>query len=198
MKLTALHLGLFITIAAPVFGSGTDHDGPQSSVEKYSIDSAHSSINFKIRHFFSPVPGSFASFTGSIVLDRENMANCYTEAKIEVASVNTNNQKRDQHLNKEDFFNSSIFPAMLFKSTNWQKAGENRFKVTGDLTILHTTKPVVLDVKLLAEGENNRGHYLTGWEGKTTLDRTDFGITYGQGIVGNEVTVEIFVEAKRI
>ena len=165
-------------------------------VETYKIDPAHSSISFKVRHFFTPVPGRFPDFKGTIKLDRENPANNYAEAVIEATSVDTNNERRDKHLRNDDFFNTSVFPAIEYVSTAWEKTGKDQFKVTGKLTILETIRNVVMDVRLLGSG-SRRGKFLTGWEATTTLDRTDYGITYGQGIVGNEVQIEITIEAAR-
>ncbi len=169
-----------------------------SAVEKHQIDPSHSGINFKIRHFFTPVPGSFSNFEGLIEFDSEDLKNSKVEAEIAVSSVNTNNKKRDGHLMNEDFFTADKYPAMTFKSSKWVAAGKNKFKVTGDLTIIKTTKSVVLDVTLLGMGKNHKGDTISGWAATTTIDRTDFGITYGAGIVGNEVTIEINIEAAKI
>ena len=168
-----------------------------AAVEIYKADPNHSSVNFKVRHFFSPVPGTFRIFDATIAFDRENAANNSVEATIEVSSVDTNNTKRDKHLLNEDFFNEPVFPKMTFVSTQWKPAGEDKFAVTGDLTILSITKEVVLDVQLMGAGPNHRGVFLTGWQAETSLDRTDFGITYGRSTVGDEVSVEIFIEARR-
>ena len=168
-----------------------------AAVEIYKADPNHSSVNFKIRHVFSPVPGTFRIFDATIAYDRENPANNSVEATIEVSSVDTYNNKRDKHLLTEDFFNEPVFPDMTFVSTHWEPAGTDRFAVTGDLTIFSTTKEVVLDVHLMGSGPNQRGVFLTGWRATTLLDRTDFGIKHGRSTVGDEVSVEIFVEARR-
>ena len=165
-------------------------------VETYKIDPAHSSISFKVRHFFTPVPGRFPKFKGTIKLDRENPANNYAEAVIEATSVDTDNERRDKHLRTDEFFDTSVFPAIEYVSTAWEEIGENQFKVTGKLTIRETTRNVVMDVRLIGSG-SRRGKFLTGWEATTTLDRTDYGITYGMGIVGSEVQIEIMIEAAR-
>ena len=193
MNLTLRKKVTFVTAVLSALFSTTT----QAAIETYKADPAHSSVNFKIRHFFSTVPGAFQDFEATIVLDTENPANNSVEAVIPVGAVNTNNVKRDKHLRSDDFFNEPVHPQMKFKSTCWVVTGKNTFKVTGNLTILSTTKVIVLDVKLTGSGPNRRGIYLTGWEVKATLDRRDYGITYGQGIVGNEVTVEIFLEAQR-
>lgn len=166
-----------------------------AAVETYTIDPAHSSVGFHVRHFFTKVPGTFAKANGTITVDRANLANSTAEATIDVVSVNTREEKRDRHLLSDDFFSATKFPAMKFKSKAWKQTGADTFDVSGDLTIKDVTKPVVLKVKSLGFGPGARGAMLSGWEATTTLDRRDFGITYGQGVVGNDVDVQINIEA---
>lgn len=169
----------------------------QAAVETYKIDPVHSSIAFKVRHFFTPVPGSFGKFEGTIKVDRDNLENNSMEASIDAASITTANEKRDSDLKSENFFLVEKFPHLTFKGKSWKKTGENQFSVTGDLTIKDVTKSVILDVKLLGFGPGMRGAFLSGWEATTKLDRTDYGMTYGPGFIGNEVDVSITVEAVR-
>lgn len=166
-----------------------------AAVETYKIDTAHSSVGFTVRHFFTKIPGSFSKFTGEIKVDREHPENSAVEATIEVSSVNTNDAKRDGHLQKDDFFLSSKFPSISFKSSSWKKTGDDTYDVSGDLTIKDVTKPVVLKVVSLGFGPGMRGNQISGWEVSTKLDRRDFGLGYGQGMVGNDVEVAINIEA---
>lgn len=170
----------------------------QAKVETYKIDSSHSSVKFSIRHFVAKTTGNFSEFEGTLKIDRDDLTKSTAEAEIKIPSVDTDSDKRDKHLQKDDYFDSSEHPLMTFKSTKWSKAmGKNKFKVAGDLTIRGITKEVVLDVELLGFGEGMRGAYLSGWEAKTTLDRTEWDITGGQPAVGNEVDVTINIEAYR-
>jgi polyisoprenoid-binding protein YceI len=167
-------------------------------VETYKIDTAHSSVKFSIRHFVAKTTGNFADFEGTMKVDRHDLTKSSFEATIKIPSVDTDSSKRDAHLQEDDYFSAGKYPAMTFKSTKWAKAeGENKFKVTGDLTIRSITKEVVLDVELLGFGEGMRGAYLSGWEATTTLDRTEWGINGGQPAVGTEVDVTINIEAIR-
>jgi len=165
--------------------------------EVYKIDSVHSGISFKIRHHFTKVPGNFKEFTGFIRYHPEDLSRSTAEATIQITSVNTNNTKRDNHLLEDDFFNAAEYPEMTFKSTGWEKIGDNRFAITGDLTIMGTTKKVTLDTELLGKGPG-QGHYegmtISGWTASTTIDRRDFGITYGGPIVGNEVDIQLDIQ----
>jgi polyisoprenoid-binding protein YceI len=179
--LAALAAGLVSTTAA--------------AIETYKADPAHSSVGFTVRHFFTKVPGSFAKFDATITVDRANLEQSSIVATIQAASIDTQNEKRDHHLNSADFFQTDKFPTLTFKSKAWKKTGDDTYDVTGDLTIKDTTKEVVLHVKSLGFGPGARGAQLSGWEGTTKLDRRDFGLTYGQSVVGNDVDVTINVEA---
>ncbi len=166
-------------------------------IETYKIDPNHSAVSFKVRHFFTKVPGDFVNFEGTIVVDRDDLTNSKVEAVIKAGSINTRNEKRDKHLRGDDFFKTENYPAITFKSTKWEQSGENTFQVTGILTIMETVKEVVLEVNLLGFGKDNRDRQISGWEATTTLDRTDFGITYGPTVIGSEVFVDITIEARR-
>ena len=170
----------------------------QGAIERYEIDTAHSSITFKVRHFFSKVPGSFTNFSGQIFYDTENPENSYAEANIKASSIDTNNAKRDRHLNNEDFLDTPNYPRISFRSTSWKPLGDNKFEVTGNLSVLKTTLPLTLDVEFLGKGKGFGGSYIAGWSGKTEINRSDFGITHGKPAVGDKVEIEINVESKLI
>ena len=168
------------------------------TLETYKIDTSHSSVKFSIRHFVAKTTGNFAEFAGTIKVDRENLTNSSVVATIQIASVDTDSSKRDAHLQEEDYFDSKTHPAISFESKEWKATDdENTFIVIGDLSIRGTTKEVDLDVELLGFGEGMEGSVLSGWEIKTLLDRTDFGVDGGQPAVGNEVEVTINIEAIR-
>ncbi len=163
--------------------------------EVYVIDPVHSGVSFNIRHFFNKVPGNFGAFEGEIHLNKEDMSKSKVVASIDISSVDTNNDDRDDHLRGDDFFDTANHPDMTFTSTKWKEVEENKYAVTGDLTIKGVTKEVVLDVELLGFGPGRGGKMLSGWEGSTTIDRRDFGISYGQGVVGNEVDITLNIQA---
>lgn len=189
---------LRLSIAALAIAASTFATSAQAQVETYAIDASHSSVKFSIRHFVAKTTGNFAKFEGTLTVDRDELTNSSVEASIQIPSVDTDSDKRDSHLQEDDYFDSKKHPAMTFKSTKWETAdSENEFKVTGDLTIRGITKSAVLDVELLGFGEGMRGAYLSGWEATTVLDRTDFGVDGGQPAVGNEVDVTINIEAIR-
>jgi polyisoprenoid-binding protein YceI len=181
--------------AALAFGLATT---ASAAVETYTIDPVHSSIGFSIRHFVSKVPGSFTTFQGAIVVDRDHLEQSSVTATINVGSVSTANEKRDTHLKSPDFFDVAKFTSIEFKSTTWKQTGENTFDVTGDLTIHGVTKPVVLKVNLLGFGPGLMGMQLSGWEATTTLKKSDFGVNGPAALgkmLGDEVAVTIAIEA---
>ena len=167
----------------------------QAAVETYKIDPVHSSVGFAIRHFFTNVPGAFTKFSGTITVDRDHLENSSVTAVIDVGSVDTRTEKRDNHLRSPDFFDAVKFPSMTFKSTAWKQTADGAFDVTGDLTIKDVTKPVVLKVKLLGFGPGMQGAMLSGWEASTTLNRNDFGISTYPKMLGDDVAVTLTVEA---
>ncbi len=186
-KLIALTLTLFFS---SLFAS--------AEVETYEIDPVHSSVKFSIRHFVAKTTGKFNQFEGTIRIDREDWSKSSVNATINVTSVDTANETRDEHLQEDEYFDSAEYPQITFQSTKWEPAGqENTFKVTGDLTMLGNTKEVVLEAKILGFGPGMDGAYLSGWEVTTQLDRTEWGISGGQPAVGAEVDVMINIEAIR-
>jgi polyisoprenoid-binding protein YceI len=169
-----------------------------AAVETYAIDPVHSSVGFTIRHFVAKVPGKFSKFRGTITVDRDNLEKSSAEAVIDVASINTDNEKRDAHLRNPDFFDAAKFPTITFKSRSWKKAGEDTFDVVGDLTIKDVTREVVLKVTSLGFGPGMRGAQLSGWEATTTFNKKDFNVKDPpmlDAALGDDVTITINIEA---
>ncbi|CAA6679402.1 MULTISPECIES: YceI family protein [unclassified Lentimonas] len=168
-----------------------------AEIETYKIDPVHSSVNFEVRHFVSKTTGSFNQFEGTILFDAKDPSKSSVEATIKVPSVNTANEKRDTHLQEDDFFNAAKFPVITFKSTKWVADDDDKdeFEVTGLLTMLGVSKVIKLEVELLGIGEGMKGAQLSGWEIETELDRTDWGINGGKPAVGTDVDITINIEA---
>lgn len=170
----------------------------RAAVETYKIDPVHSSVGFTIRHFFSNVPGVFTRFSGTIVVDRDNLENSTVEATIEVPSIDTRVEQRDTHLKSADFFDAASFPIIVFKSKSWKKTGDGAYDVTGDLTIKGVTKEIVLKTKSLGFGPGMKGAMLSGWEATTVIKKADFNVNgpamLGKAL-GDNVAVTITVEA---
>jgi polyisoprenoid-binding protein YceI len=169
-----------------------------AAVETYAIDPVHSSVGFSIRHIFSPVPGSFAKFGGVLTVDRDNLENSTVEAVIQVGSVTTANERRDNHLKTPDFFDAAKFGTITFKSKSWKKTGDDTYDVTGDLTIKDVTREVVLKVTSLGFGPGMSGKPVSGWSATASINRRDYGVIgpamLGKA-VGDDVAITISVEA---
>src|SRR5262249_27233201 len=129
----------------------------------YAIDPAHSQVGFSVRHFFSHVPGRFNDFAGSVTFDDKDASKSSVDVTIKTASIYPNNDRRDNHLRSNDFFAADSFPEITFKSTKVTAAGENKYKVDGNLTIRGITKPVTLDATFLGAGNVGMG-LRAGWE----------------------------------
>ena len=168
------------------------------SAETYRIDPVHSSVVFSIRHIVSRVTGRFTDVSGTIVYDPAQVGTSRVQATIRVASIDTDNPKRDAHLRSPDFFNAEKYPEITFKSTGVKSEG-NRLMVTGDLTVHGTTKQVVVPVEVLGTAVHPmRKVPVIGFAAELTIMRSDFGVnnwTDMAGVLGDEVRVMLNVEA---
>ena len=146
----------------------------------YKIDRGHSEVGFKVRHFFSKTPGRFQDFGGTIMLDEQTPANSSVDVAIQTASITTNNERRDNHLKSDDFFNAEKFPVISFKSTKITPVEGNKFKVDGNLTIRDVTKPVTLDAELVGMGSVGNAGTRAGFQATTQVNRKDFGVLWNK------------------
>lgn len=173
---------------------------PVLAADTYQIDTSHTYLGFEISHLgFSTTYGRFTDVSGTIDLDEENPEASSVDVKIVPSSVYTGDEKRDEHLRGEDFFNVAEFPDMSFKSTSIEKTGEDTGKITGDLTMHGVTKPVTLDTTFTKKGDYpmQEGMKAVGFNATTSLKRSDFGIDKYVPMVGDEVTITISLEAQR-
>ena len=166
----------------------------QSNV--WQLDPAHSSAQFAVRHMgISTVRGTFTKLSGSAHYVAADAKNNSVEITIEPASVDTRVEMRDNDLRSDHFFDVQKYPTMTFRSTKVESAGADKLRITGDLTIRGVTKPVTLDVEGPSKSINDgQGHLHMGVSATGTLDRTDFGMTGYQVVVGNEIKLTIDAE----
>ena len=171
----------------------------------YTLDLAHTRIGFSARHaMVTKVRGQFNEFTGSVFLDAESPENSKVEITIKAASVDTRNADRDAHLRSNDFFAMEEFPEITFRSTRVEQASENEYYVTGDLTIRATTKPVTVNFQLNGSAVDPWGNFRVGFEGQTTINRKDWGVSLnaameaGGVLVSEKVNLEFEVEAVKV
>ncbi|MGP0070451.1 MAG: YceI family protein [Bryobacteraceae bacterium] len=168
----------------------------------YSIDPAHSSVGFKIRHFMiAYVRGGFSGVTGEVIVDAANPSNSKINASIDVNTLHTYDVKRDAHVKTPDFLDAEKNPTMTFVSKKVVADGKNQWKVTGDLTLRGVTKEVTLDVESAGvEAKDPWGNLRTGASAETTIKRGDFGLTFnapletGGFMLGEDVHVHLDIE----
>ncbi len=171
------------------------------------MDPAHTEINFSVKHFFTPVTGSFDDYEVVLDYDPTNPEKSHVEARINVASVNTGNEKRDVHLRSADWFEAESHPYMTFGSTSVRKVGDGRLVASGSLTIKGRTRQSELVITLLgsqpipSEMREMLGgsKEVASFEAATAIDRPDFGVGVGSWaatmVVGGKVEIEILLEA---
>lgn len=183
---------LALAFAAPALATGAP--------AAYSLDAVHSSVAFKVRHFVSKVPGQFDQFAGTIVRDEQNPANSSVEFTIQAASIDTGNEKRDEHLRSGDFFDVANHPTITFRSTKVEKVSDRLYRVTGPLTLRGVSKVITLDVEFAGEMKDPWGGTRAGFSTSTTLDRKEFNILWNKALdqggwmLSDEVEIEIELE----
>lgn len=171
---------------------------PASAADTYLVDGSHSSIVFRIRHLnVSWFYGRFNKVTGQFRVDEANPAGSSIQLEIDADSVDTANQRRDQHLKSPDFFNAVEFPKITFRSKQVRKADEGVFEVTGDLTLHGVTREVTVRAEHVGTGPGQRGEQRAGFEAVFTIKRSDFGMSFMQGPLGDEVRLVISLEGVR-
>ena len=171
----------------------------KSAADSYAFDKVHTQVMFSVSHLgFSFSTGSFTTFDGGFTFDEAKPENSTVNVTIDTDSITLHDDKWEEHMKSEDFFNVAAFPTMTFKSTLAEKTGDNTGRLTGDLTLLGVTKPVTLDVIF------NKGavhpytkQYVAGFSATGTLKRSDFGMVYGLPGIGDEVNITLEVEGIR-
>ena len=175
---------------------------PTTLTGTYAIDPTHSRIGFVARHaMVTKVRGSFNEFDGTGYFDADDPAGSHLELRIKTASIDTRNADRDAHLRSNDFFDMETYPEITFTSTSVEQVGADDYRVTGDLTIKGITKPVTVDLEYTGSATDPFGNQRIGFEGKTTINRKDWGVTWnaaleaGGVLVSEKVTLEFEVSA---
>lgn len=163
---------------------------------EYVLEKNHASIAFKVRHMgFADYLMRFDDFDATIKLDPKAPEKSSVTATIKPASLDSNNDKLTEHTSGKDFFNVMSFPTITFTSKKIEKTGTNTGKITGDLTMLGVTKPVVLDASFIGGGDHMMmKKYDIGFKATTTIKRSEFGMNYGIPMVSDDVAVEINAE----
>ena len=168
-----------------------------STVDTYKIDSVHSSVGFRVRHLLSKVQGRFGKAEGTVVVDTKDITKSSVDVTIDVASVSTNEDKRDAHLKGPDFFDAARFPTITFKSTAVKEVAKGKLEVTGTFTMKGVSKTIVLPINNLGTAVDPWKNVVAAFEGAARINRMDYGVSYGAGLVGDDVDIELNIEAKK-
>jgi polyisoprenoid-binding protein YceI len=172
-----------------------------TTITKWTIDKAHSEVQFKAKHLvISTVTGQFNEFDGWLEMEDENLENAKAWFTVDVNSISTNSPDRDNHLKSADFFDAENHPQIKFKSTRFEKKGENTYKMKGDLTMRGTTKEVTLDVEYGGTMVDPWGNTKAGYEITGKVNRHDFGLKWnavteaGGLVVGDEIRLALNIQ----
>jgi polyisoprenoid-binding protein YceI len=174
--------------------------GFANAADQYSLDGAHSSIGFKVTHLvISKVRGSFQKFSGKLMYDEADPTKSSVEVTIDAASIDTDNEKRNNHLRSPDFFDVEKYPEITFKSKSIKKV-EDGYVATGDFTMHGVTKEIELPFKITGTITDPRGSHRIGVEAAVSINRQDYGLTWsktletGGLVVSDEVDIDIYAE----
>ncbi len=167
----------------------------------WQIDSAHSEIDFTVRHMMiSNVRGQFEKFTGTVDFNEDDPTKSTVDVQIEAASINTKEPPRDNHLRSADFFDAEHYPYLSFKSKRVIKTGDNTGRIVGDLTIRDITREVTLDVEYSGQAQSPWGTTSAGFSATTTINRKDWDLNWNKALetggvlVGDQIKIAIEIE----
>jgi polyisoprenoid-binding protein YceI len=167
----------------------------------WKADPAHTQVTFAITHLtIADIKGNFNKFDGSITASKEDFSDAQYEMTIEIPSINTGVEMRDNHLKSADFFDAEKYPKMTFKSNSSEKVGDGKYKVKGDLTFLGITKPVTLDVWYRGTVENpQNGDVISGFAVSGNVKRSDYnlGPDFPEAMLSDNVVIDVNGEFKK-
>ncbi|MFE3186711.1 YceI family protein [Streptomyces violascens] len=156
----------------------------------YTIDPAHSSIGFTVRHaMVTNVRGSFTDHEGTLTLDGSNPGASSASIDVKIASIDTGIADRDGHLRSGDFFDAEQFPVMSFRSTGAKELGGDKYRIIGDLTIKDVTRPLSIDLEFNGSATDPYGNQRIGFEGGAEILRSDWGLTWNAALETGGVMV---------
>lgn len=195
-------LSLFAIMAVALFTMSAGH--PDSAATTWEADAAHSNVQFTVDHLvISEVSGDFKLFNGKMVSSKEDFSDAQIEFTVDVSSIDTDNEMRDNHLKGDDFFNAGKYPKMSFKSTSFKPKGGNKYELKGNLTIRDITKPVTFEVVHGGTVKDPYGNIKAGFKATTTIDRFDYNLKWnsvteaGGAVVGPDVDIKLNIQLKK-
>jgi polyisoprenoid-binding protein YceI len=167
----------------------------------WTVDATHAEVGFAVRHLMiSTVRGRFGAVEGTVTIDENTPANSKVDITIDVASIDTRQEMRDNHLRSADFFDAENQPKIRFVSKTIDGDIDGEFKVVGDLTIRGNTREVTLNASLEGRGRDPWGNDRAGYQASGKISRGEFGLGWNQAletggvVVGDEVKISIDIE----
>ena len=173
------------------------------TADEWKLDKDHTSVNFEVKHFFNTVNGNFKDYEGTFNFDPDNLMESKFTFTIPISSIETNNEKRNNHLKSPDFFDAEKFPTMKFVSTGFEKKAENKYVVNGDLKIKDVTKKVSIPFEITGKTDHpmKKGTIIMGLAFNTEINRNDFNVGAGDWtsnkIVGEKVKISVNTELNK-
>jgi len=188
------------TLSSIVLGAGLLLTSSLVSAADYVIDTKgmHAFIQFRIQHLgYSWLHGRFDDFSGSFSYDSADPAASKVNVVIKAASLDSNHAERDKHLRSDDFLNVDKYPEIRFASTRYQPDGAAQGTLYGNLTLHGVTRPVTIAISKVGEGKDPWGGYRAGFEGKTVINRSEFGVDKNLGPASEQVEISLSIEGVR-
>ncbi|HET7628195.1 MAG TPA: YceI family protein [Bacillales bacterium] len=174
------------------------------TIEKWQVDTAHSSLDFSVKHMMvSKTKGTFHDFEASIEADPADLTTATIAFSVDLSSVDTRNKGRDDHLRSADFFDVENHPKMTFQAKEITKTGDDEYEVTGDLDLHGVTNSETFKVTFEGQGKDPWGNEVAGFSGTGKIKRSDYGLTYnaaletGGFLIGDDVNIAIQIEASK-
>ncbi|MGG0250258.1 YceI family protein [Peribacillus frigoritolerans] len=171
---------------------------------KWIVDPTHSAIEFSVKHMMiAKVKGSFNKFEASILANPSDLTTAEIDFTVDVASIDTRNADRDNHLRSADFFDVEKNPTLTFKSTKIVKTDEDEYDVTGNVTLNGVTQEETFSITFEGQGKDPWGNEKAGFSGKGKVKRSDYGLTYnaaletGGVLIGDQISLTIEIEAAK-
>ena len=178
-----------------------DTNGRKAQATTWKTDNSHSNVKFSVSHLIvSDVEGAFKNYDGTIQSSEPDFSDAQIDFSVDINSINTDNETRDNHLKSDDFFNAEKFPQMLFKGTSFKKVSGNKYALEGDLTIRDVTKKVKFDVSYGGTVTDPWGNIKAGFKVKGVINRFDYNLKWntlteiGGAVVGKEVEITLNLE----
>ncbi|MES1040425.1 YceI family protein [Peribacillus simplex] len=171
---------------------------------KWTVDPTHSAIEFSVKHMMiAKVKGSFNKFEANILANPSDLTTAEIDFTVDVASIDTRNADRDNHLRSADFFDVEKNPTLTFKSTKIVKTDEDEYDVTGNVTLNGVTQEETFSITFEGQGKDPWGNEKAGFSGKGKIKRSDYGLTYnaaletGGVLIGDQITLTIEIEVAK-